>query len=296
MKKIAFVFLLSCCFSSFVFSQAGLPVSDIQAQALLSTLIGQAVQAASTEEARNALKLEQEAVQKAQKIKTIMENIQKTKDVLDKVQVVGDVVAAGGQNAQDLLDTVNDISQLTGGSIIFNKSIEELTDADAAIAKTELGAFRQKAIDALGNVKSFSSDMNERMNSIFKTKDALAKAVETFGGQWVDPNYQVQKEMQGGIDIMNRQFESLITLIQGQNIADRVREEAAYYENLLMQREKQKQSDNMKEFGKIDESVFNEIMGDPDSWAFDPNIDTSNSSDDYYRALRQAGGHNVNNW
>lgn len=250
-KNLILILLLSAGMSGY----AVMPVFDATTEAAIIALNGQI---ASFEGERVAKEEAKEALKTADKAIVAQENIQNIREIIEKINSVGKVAYSLGQNGQDMMDTVNQISDLVGGSLIFNKSIDEMTKADFGTANEEIAQFRRKSVEVLGKINNLGNDTMSRINGLWDTADAIYEAQQILGLQTIDPEYQKLRELTKYSELASRQMETLIGAINGQNMMTQIEKSLDIVEDGI----RLKQQDE-----------YNKIVADMDSNLGDLDLD-----------------------
>ena len=250
-KNLILILLLSAGVSGY----AVMPVFDATTEAAIIALNGQI---ASFEGERVAKEEAKEALKTADKAIVAQENIQNIREIIEKINSVGKVAYSLGQNGQDMMDTVNQISDLVGGSLIFNKSIDEMTKADFGTANEEIAQFRRKSVEVLGKINNLGNDTMSRINGLWDTADAIYEAQQILGLQTIDPEYQKLRELTKYSELASRQMETLIGAINGQNMMTQIEKSLDIVEDGI----RLKQQDE-----------YNKIVADMDSNLGDLDLD-----------------------
>ena len=250
-KNLILILLLSAGMSGYSL----MPVADAAVEAAVIALNGQIAsfegERVAKEEAKEALKIADKAI-------VAEDNIQKVRETIDKINAVGKVAYSLGQNGQDMMDTVNQISDLVGGSLIFNKSIDEMTKADFGTANEEIAQFRRKSVEVLGKINNLGNDTMSRINGLWDTADAIYEAQQILGLQTIDPEYQKLRELTKYSELASRQMETLIGAINGQNMMTQIEKSLDIVEDGI----RLKQQDE-----------YNKIVADMDSNLGDLDLD-----------------------
>lgn len=258
-KNLILILLLSAGMSGY----AQMSVIDVGVEAAISALTGNVVSFNEQDIARIQA---DEALKKAEREKIIRENIEKVRNTMDKINAVGKVAYSLGQNGQDVLDTVNQVSDLVGGSVIFNKSVEEMTEIDLGTADEELQNFRRKSVEVLGKINNLGNDTMSRINGLWDTADAIADAMEILGLGTVDPEYQKLRELTKYSELASRQMEALISAVNGQNMMTQIEKSLDIVEDGINLRRQDEASKRMEEginnLGKINLDNIDAIIGD----------------------------------
>ena len=258
-KNLILILLLSAGVSGY----AQMSVIDVGVEAAISALTGNIVSFNEQDIARIQA---DEALKKAEREKIIRENIEKVRNTMDKINAVGKVAYSLGQNGQDVLDTVNQVSDLVGGSVIFNKSIEEMTEIDLGTADEELQNFRRKSVEVLGKINNLGNDTMSRINGLWDTADAIADATAILGLGTVNPEYQKLRELTKYSELGSRQMEALISAVNGQNMMTQIEKSLDIVEDGINLRRQDEANKRMKEgldnLGKIDLDNIDSILGD----------------------------------
>ena len=258
-KNLILILLLSVGMSGY----AQMSVIDVGVEAAISALTGNVVSFNEQDIARIQA---DEALKKAEREKIIRENIEKVRNTMDKINAVGKVAYSLGQNGQDVLDTVNQVSDLVGGSVIFNKSVEEMTEIDLGTADEELQNFRRKSVEVLGKINNLGNDTMSRINGLWDTADAIADATAILGLGTVDPEYQKLRELTKYSELASRQMEALISAVNGQNMMTQIEKSLDIVEDGINLRRQDEASKRMEEginnLGKIDLDNIDAILGD----------------------------------
>lgn len=253
-KNLIFILLLSA-------GMSGYADPDTTA-AVLSHM----AQDASFEGERVAKEEAEEALKTADKTIVAEENIQKVREIIDKINAVGKVAYSLGQNGQDVLDTVNQVSDLVGGSVIFNKSIEEMTEIDLGTADEELQNFRRKSVEVLGKINNLGNDTMSRINGLWDTADAIYEAQQILGLKTINPEYQKLRELTKYSELASRQMEALISAVNGQNMMTQIEKSLDIVEDGINLRRQDEASKRMEEginnLGKINLDNIDAIIGD----------------------------------
>lgn len=258
-KNLIVILLLSSGVSGY----AVMPVFDAATEAAVIALNGQI---ASFEGERVAKEEAMEALKTADKSIVAQENIQNIREIIDKINAVGKVAYSLGQNGQDVLDTVNQVSDLVGGSVIFNKSVEEMTEIDLGTADEELQNFRRKSVEVLGKINNLGNDTMSRINGLWDTADAIYEAQQILGLQTIDPEYQKLRELTKYSELASRQMEALISAVNGQNMMTQIEKSLDIVEDGINLRRQDEASKRMEEginnLGKINLDNIDAIIGD----------------------------------
>lgn len=258
-KNLILILLLSAGMSGY----AQMSVIDVGVEAAISALTGNVVSFNEQDIARIQA---DEALKKAEREKIIRENIEKVRNTMDKINAVGKVAYSLGQNGQDVLDTVNQVSDLVGGSVIFNKSVEEMTEIDLGTADEELQNFRRKSVEVLGKINNLGNDTMSRINGLWDTADAIADAMEILGLGTVNPEYQKLRELTKYSELASRQMEALISAVNGQNMMTQIEKSLDIVEDGINLRRQDEASKRMEEginnLGKINLDNIDAIIGD----------------------------------
>lgn len=253
-KNLIFILLLSA-------GMSGYADPDTTA-AVLSHM----AQDASFEGERVAKEEAEEALKTADKTIVAEENIQKVREIIDKINAVGKVAYSLGQNGQDVLDTVNQVSDLVGGSVIFNKSVEEMTEIDLGTADEELQNFRRKSVEVLGKINNLGNDTMSRINGLWDTADAIYEAQQILGLKTINPEYQKLRELTKYSELASRQMEALISAVNGQNMMTQIEKSLDIVEDGINLRRQDEASKRMEEginnLGKINLDNIDAIIGD----------------------------------
>lgn len=250
-KNLILILLLSAGMSGYSL----MPVADAAVEAAVIALNSQM---ASFEGERVAKEEAKEALKTADKAIVAQENIQNIREIIEKINSVGKVAYSLGQNGQDMMDTVNQISDLVGGSLIFNKSIDEMTKADFGTANEEIAQFRRKSVEVLGKINNLGNDTMSRINGLWDTADAIYEAQQILGLQTIDPEYQKLRELTKYSELASRQMETLIGAINGQNMMTQIEKSLDIVEDGI----RLKQQDE-----------YNKIVADMDSNLGDLDLD-----------------------
>lgn len=258
-KNLILILLLSAGMSGYSL----MPVADAAVEAAVIALNGQI---ASFEGERVAKEEAKEALKTADKAIVAEDNIQKVRETIDKINAVGKVAYSLGQNGQDVLDTVNQVSDLVGGSVIFNKSIEEMTEIDLGTADEELQNFRRKSVEVLGKINNLGNDTMSRINGLWDTADAIYEAQQILGLQTINPEYQKLRELTKYSELASRQMEALISAVNGQNMMTQIEKSLDIVEDGINLRRQDEASKRMEEginnLGKINLDNIDAIIGD----------------------------------
>ena len=258
-KNLILILLLSAGMSGY----AQMSVIDVGVEAAISALTGNVVSFNEQDIARIQA---DEALKKAEREKIIRENIEKVRNTMDKINAVGKVAYSLGQNGQDVLDTVNQVSDLVGGSVIFNKSVEEMTEIDLGTADEELQNFRRKSVEVLGKINNLGNDTMSRINGLWDTADAIADATAILGLGTVDPEYQKLRELTKYSELASRQMEALISAVNGQNMMTQIEKSLDIVEDGINSRRQDEANKRMEEginnLGKINLDNIDAIIGD----------------------------------
>ena len=240
-----------------------MPVADAAVEAAVIALNSQI---ASFEGERVAKEEAKEALKTADKAIVAQENIQNIREIIGKINAVGKVAYSLGQNGQDVLDTVNQVSDLVGGSVIFNKSVEEMTEIDLGTADEELQNFRRKSVEVLGKINNLGNDTMSRINGLWDTADAIADATAILGLGTVNPEYQKLRELTKYSELASRQMEALISAVNGQNMMTQIEKSLDIVEDGINLRRQDEASKRMEEginnLGKINLDNIDAIIGD----------------------------------
>lgn len=219
------------------------------------------------EEIRKKKEEAKEALTQEEKRILATDNINKVREMFNKVNAVGKVAYSLGQNGQDVMDTVNQISDLVGGSLIFNKSIDEMTQADFGTANEEIAQFRSKSVEILGKINNLGNDTMDRINGLWDTADAILEAQQMLGLQTINPEYQKLRELTKYSELASRQMETLIGAVNGQNMMTQIEKSLDIVEDGI----RVKQQDDFNKtvadmdanLGNIDLEKVDVILGDP---------------------------------
>ena len=253
-KNLILILLLSAGMSGY---------ADPDTVAAVETLIAQNATFKNQDDAKEKAK---ETLTKAEREEIIRENIEKVRNTMDKINAVGKVAYSLGQNGQDVLDTVNQVSDLVGGSVIFNKSIEEMTEIDLGTADEELQNFRRKSVEVLGKINNLGNDTMSRINGLWDTADAIADATEILRLGTVNPEYQKLRELTKYSELASRQMEALISAVNGQNMMTQIEKSLDIVEDGINLRRQDEASKRMEEginnLGKINLDNIDAIIGD----------------------------------
>lgn len=258
-KNLILILLLSAGMSGYSL----MPVADAAVEAAVIALNSQI---ASFEGERVAKEEAKEALKTADKAIVAQENIQNIREIIGKINAVGKVAYSLGQNGQDVLDTVNQVSDLVGGSVIFNKSVEEMTEIDLGTADEELQNFRRKSVEVLGKINNLGNDTMSRINGLWDTADAIADATAILGLGTVNPEYQKLRELTKYSELASRQMEALISAVNGQNMMTQIEKSLDIVEDGINLRRQDEASKRMEEginnLGKINLDNIDAIIGD----------------------------------
>lgn len=231
-----------------------------------AAVLSHMAQDASFEGERVAKEEAEEALKTADKTIVAEENIQKVREIIDKINAVGKVAYSLGQNGQDVLDTVNQVSDLVGGSVIFNKSVEEMTEIDLGTADEELQNFRRKSVEVLGKINNLGNDTMSRINGLWDTADAIYEAQQILGLKTINPEYQKLRELTKYSELGSRQMEALISAVNGQNMMTQIEKSLDIVEDGINLRRQDEASKRMEEginnLGKINLDNIDAIIGD----------------------------------
>lgn len=231
-----------------------------------AAVLSHMAQDASFEGERVAKEEAEEALKTADKTIVAEENIQKVREIIDKINAVGKVAYSLGQNGQDVLDTVNQVSDLVGGSVIFNKSVEEMTEIDLGTADEELQNFRRKSVEVLGKINNLGNDTMSRINGLWDTADAIYEAQQILGLKTINPEYQKLRELTKYSELFSRQMEALISAVNGQNMMTQIEKSLDIVEDGINLRRQDEASKRMEEginnLGKINLDNIDAIIGD----------------------------------
>lgn len=231
-----------------------------------AAVLSHMAQDASFEGERVAKEEAEEALKTADKTIVAEENIQKVREIIDKINAVGKVAYSLGQNGQDVLDTVNQVSDLVGGSVIFNKSVEEMTEIDLGTADEELQNFRRKSVEVLGKINNLGNDTMSRINGLWDTADAIYEAQQILGLKTINPEYQKLRELTKYSELASRQMEALISAVNGQNMMTQIEKSLDIVEDGINLRRQDEASKRMEEginnLGKINLDNIDAIIGD----------------------------------
>lgn len=253
-KNLILILLLSAGMSGY---------ADPDTVAAVETLTAQNATFKNQDDAKEKAK---ETLTKAEREEIIRENIEKVRNTMDKINAVGKVAYSLGQNGQDVLDTVNQVSDLVGGSVIFNKSIEEMTEIDLGTADEELQNFRRKSVEVLGKINNLGNDTMSRINGLWDTADAIADATEILRLGTVNPEYQKLRELTKYSELASRQMEALISAVNGQNMMTQIEKSLDIVEDGINLRRQDEASKRMEEginnLGKINLDNIDAIIGD----------------------------------
>ena len=253
-KNLILILLLSAGMSGY---------ADPDTVAAVETLIAQNATFKNQDDAKEKAK---ETLTKAEREKIIRENIEKVRNTMDKINAVGKVAYSLGQNGQDVLDTVNQVSDLVGGSVIFNKSVEEMTEIDLGTADEELQNFRRKSVEVLGKINNLGNDTMSRINGLWDTADAIADATAILGLGTVNPEYQKLRELTKYSELASRQMEALISAVNGQNMMTQIEKSLDIVEDGINLRRQDEANKRMEEginnLGKINLDNIDAIIGD----------------------------------
>ena len=253
-KNLIVILLLSAGVSGY---------ADPDTVAAVETLIAQNATFKNQDEAKDQAK---EVLTQSERQQIIRDNVDKIRETMDKINAVGKVAYSLGQNGQDVLDTVNQVSDLVGGSVIFNKSVEEMTEIDLGTADEELQNFRRKSVEVLGKINNLGNDTMSRINGLWDTADAIADAMEILGLGTVDPEYQKLRELTKYSELASRQMEALISAVNGQNMMTQIEKSLDIVEDGINLRRQDEASKRMEEginnLGKINLDNIDAIIGD----------------------------------
>ena len=253
-KNLSVILLLSAGVSGY---------ADPDTVAAVETLIAQNATFKNQDEAKDQAK---EVLTQSERQQIIRDNVDKIRETMDKINAVGKVAYSLGQNGQDVLDTVNQVSDLVGGSVIFNKSVEEMTEIDLGTADEELQNFRRKSVEVLGKINNLGNDTMSRINGLWDTADAIADAMEILGLGTVDPEYQKLRELTKYSELASRQMEALISAVNGQNMMTQIEKSLDIVEDGINLRRQDEASKRMEEginnLGKINLDNIDAIIGD----------------------------------
>lgn len=253
-KNLILILLLSAGMSGY---------ADPDTVAAVETLIAQNATFKNQDDAKEKAK---EVLTQSERQQIIRDNVDKIRETMDKINAVGKVAYSLGQNGQDVLDTVNQVSDLVGGSVIFNKSVEEMTEIDLGTADEELQNFRRKSVEVLGKINNLGNDTMSRINGLWDTADAIADAMEILGLGTVDPEYQKLRELTKYSELASRQMEALISAVNGQNMMTQIEKSLDIVEDGINLRRQDEASKRMEEginnLGKINLDNIDAIIGD----------------------------------
>ena len=253
-KNLILILLLSAGMSGY---------ADPDTVAAVETLIAQNATFKNQDEAKDQAK---EVLTQSERQQIIRDNVDKIRETMDKINAVGKVAYSLGQNGQDVLDTVNQVSDLVGGSVIFNKSVEEMTEIDLGTADEELQNFRRKSVEVLGKINNLGNDTMSRINGLWDTADAIADATAILGLGTVDPEYQKLRELTKYSELASRQMEALISAVNGQNMMTQIEKSLDIVEDGINLRRQDEASKRMEEginnLGKINLDNIDAIIGD----------------------------------
>lgn len=253
-KNLILILLLSAGMSGY---------ADPDTVAAVETLIAQNATFKNQDEAKDHAK---EVLTQSERQQIIRDNVDKIRETMDKINAVGKVAYSLGQNGQDVLDTVNQVSDLVGGSVIFNKSVEEMTEIDLGTADEELQNFRRKSVEVLGKINNLGNDTMSRINGLWDTADAIADAMEILGLGTVDPEYQKLRELTKYSELASRQMEALISAVNGQNMMTQIEKSLDIVEDGINSRRQDEANKRMEEginnLGKINLDNIDAIIGD----------------------------------
>lgn len=253
-KNLILILLLSAGMSGY---------ADPDTVAAVETLIAQNATFKNQDEAKDQAK---EVLTQSERQQIIRDNVDKIRETMDKINAVGKVAYSLGQNGQDVLDTVNQVSDLVGGSVIFNKSVEEMTEIDLGTADEELQNFRRKSVEVLGKINNLGNDTMSRINGLWDTADAIVDATAILGLGTVDPEYQKLRELTKYSELASRQMEALISAVNGQNMMTQIEKSLDIVEDGINLRRQDEASKRMEEginnLGKINLDNIDAIIGD----------------------------------
>lgn len=253
-KNLILILLLSAGMSGY---------ADPATVAAVETLIAQNATFKNQDEAKDHAK---EVLTQSERQQIIRDNVDKIRETMDKINAVGKVAYSLGQNGQDVLDTVNQVSDLVGGSVIFNKSVEEMTEIDLGTADEELQNFRRKSVEVLGKINNLGNDTMSRINGLWDTADAIADATAILGLGTVNPEYQKLRELTKYSELASRQMEALISAVNGQNMMTQIEKSLDIVEDGINLRRQDEASKRMEEginnLGKINLDNIDAIIGD----------------------------------
>ena len=253
-KNLILILLLSAGMSGY---------ADPDTVAAVETLIAQNATFKNQDEAKDQAK---EVLTQSERQQIIRDNVDKIRETMDKINAVGKVAYSLGQNGQDVLDTVNQVSDLVGGSVIFNKSVEEMTEIDLGTADEELQNFRRKSVEVLGKINNLGNDTMSRINGLWDTADAIADATAILGLGTVDPEYQKLRELTKYSELASRQMEALISAVNGQNMMTQIEKSLDIVEDGINSRRQDEANKRMEEginnLGKINLDNIDAIIGD----------------------------------
>lgn len=253
-KNLILILLLSAGMSGY---------ADPDTVAAVETLIAQNATFKNQDEAKDQAK---EVLTQSERQQIIRDNVDKIRETMDKINAVGKVAYSLGQNGQDVLDTVNQVSDLVGGSVIFNKSVEEMTEIDLGTADEELQNFRRKSVEVLGKINNLGNDTMSRINGLWDTADAIADATAILGLGTVDPEYQKLRELTKYSELASRQMEALISAVNGQNMMTQIEKSLDIVEDGINLRRQDEANKRMEEginnLGKINLDNIDAIIGD----------------------------------
>ena len=253
-KNLIVILLLSAGVSGY---------ADPDTVAAVETLIAQNATFKNQDEAKDQAK---EVLTQSERQQIIRDNVDKIRETMDKINAVGKVAYSLGQNGQDVLDTVNQVSDLVGGSVIFNKSVEEMTEIDLGTADEELQNFRRKSVEVLGKINNLGNDTMSRINGLWDTADAIADATAILGLGTVNPEYQKLRELTKYSELASRQMEALISAVNGQNMMTQIEKSLDIVEDGINLRRQDEASKRMEEginnLGKINLDNIDAIIGD----------------------------------
>lgn len=258
MKQFFFILILSLSFSAV----AQMATTDVGTQAAISANTAANLEQFAKENAETAAIIDSN-------IKTVTENIKKAREVIAQINSIGKVASALGKNGQDMMDTVNQLSDLFGGSTIFNKSIEEMTSDELITGNEEIANFRKKSIEVLGKIDDFADDTMSRIDNMFNTADLINEASLALGGPGLDKNYHEIKKVVKYGELASRQMEVLISAVKGQNMMTQIEKSLDIVEEGIAMKQAEeagkKHEKQMKEFFEFDNDKLAEFLGDSEA-------------------------------
>lgn len=218
-------------------------VFDPAMTGITGSILGLLTEMTASQEAKETIK-DAEAI--AQKTAQAIDGIKATQKVIQQIEKVGSVAYALGENAQDTLDTFNEISQIFKSSPLTNKSLKDMTALDHLEGWKDYEAAKSKAIKGLTDFRKLDKNINARINNIWNTADLLEETIKVFGGT-IDPTYTQLRNTVKNIEYGNRLTSELISILQGESALKQVNEELEVWNRKLQAYEKQERDKVEKE-------------------------------------------------